>query len=113
MTSQINSSKYYRKDTIIPTFSRVTIATTSQTQLVAGIAGTRILVLSMAIGSSGTHTATIQSDSTDIAEFVLPTNESLTMEATFGLFVTEDGEDLNITMSTATSVTTSFTYIRI
>lgn len=113
MTSQINSSTYYRRNQVAPTFADISVATVSQTALVSGVSGTRIMVLSMTIGSTVAQDFTIQSASTTIGTISTLAGDSHTVDADFGVFVTEDGEDLNIVCSSATAAKGSLSYIRI
>ena len=110
-STQINSSKYYRKSTIIPTFLSFEEATLGTTTLVTGVAGTRILVLSFSAGCSVAQDLGILSGTNTLGVVSIPAGESTSFEAPMGCFVTEDGEDLIIDLSSATAVKGSLTYI--
>ncbi len=110
-STSINSSRYYRKSTLIPNFLSFEEATLGTTVLVTGVAGTRILVLSFSAGSSAAQDLGILSDTNTLAVVSIPANDSISFEAPMGCFVTEDGEDLVIDLSSATAVKGSLTYV--
>ena len=113
-STPINSTAYQMRRAVLPTFETFSSAAIGTTVLATGIPGKRILVLSASLGCAGANqVATFFCDPNTLAAFHI--NSGNTIDASFekGIFVTEDGEDLNLTLSVASSTVGTITYIYI